>query len=113
MYVTKGIHSFAEKGKTMSIKINGEQGVGPVGKLREVRKADSSQVAGGGKTEDKVAFSSVLQEVNRVRQTQPTADADRAEKIQALKEQIADGSYRPDLTKVAASLLKFIAEGKK
>jgi negative regulator of flagellin synthesis FlgM len=113
MYVTKGIHSFAEKGKIMSMKINGDQGVGPVGGIREVRKPESSRAAEAGKTEDKVAFSSILQEVNRSRQAQPTADAERAEKIQALKEQIADGSYRPDLTKVAASLLKFIAEGKK
>lgn len=97
----------------MSIKINGNQGVGPVGGINKPRKTETSQAADGNRTEDKVAFSSVLQEVNRVRQAPQAADAERAEKVQALKEQIADGSYRPDLNKVAASLLKFIAEGKK
>ncbi len=96
----------------MGFKISGDQGVGPVGGIKSPRKAETSR-AEGKKMEDKVAFSSVLQEANRVRQAQPAADSERAEKIQALKEQIADGSYRPDLTKVAASLLKFIAEGKK
>jgi negative regulator of flagellin synthesis FlgM len=102
-----------EKGRAMSIKISGDQGVGSVGGIKNPRKTEDSRAAGGSKPEDKVAFSAVLQEVNRVRQTQPAAETERAEKIQALKAQIADGSYRPDLTKVAASLLKFIAEGKK
>lgn len=97
----------------MSIKITGDQGVGPLGGIKGPRKTDTARTAEAGQTEDKVAFSSVLQEVNRVRQTQPSDETARAEKIQALKAQIADGSYRPDLTKVAASLLKFIAEGKK
>lgn len=97
----------------MSIKITGDQGVGPLGGVKSPRKAEISRAADGGKTEDKVAFSSVLQEVHRVRQAQPSAETERAEKIQALKAQIADGSYRPDPSKVAASLLKFIAEGKK
>jgi len=97
----------------MSIKINGDQNIGPVGGVKSPRKAETTKAPDGKPAEDKVAFSSVLQEVNRVRQAQPAADAERAEKIQALKAQIADGSYRPDLTKVAASLLKFIAEGKK
>jgi negative regulator of flagellin synthesis FlgM len=101
------------KGKNMSFKINGNQGIGPAGGINKPRKAETSRAADGNRTEDKVAFSSVLQEVNRVRQTPQTADTERAGKVQALKEQIADGSYRPDLTKVAASLLKFIAEGKK
>lgn len=96
----------------MSIKINGDQGVGPVGGMREVRKPESSQAANGSKSADKVAFSTVMQEVNRSRQAAPAGDVERSEKIQALKEQIKDGSYRPDLTKVAASLLKFIGEGK-
>jgi negative regulator of flagellin synthesis FlgM len=97
----------------MSFKINGDQGAGPVSGIKSSRKTETTRAPDGKPAEDKVAFSSVLQEVNRVRQAQPAADTERAEKIQALKEQIADGSYRPDLTKVAASLLKFIAEGKK
>ena len=33
-------------------------------------------------------------------------------KVQELKAQIADGSYKPDLQKVASSLLQFIVEEK-
>jgi negative regulator of flagellin synthesis FlgM len=100
------------KGKIMIFKIN-DQGIGPVGGVKSPRKTETSRAADSTDTVDKVAFSSVLQEVNRVRQTQPAGDSERTEKIQALKAQIADGSYRPDLTKVASSLLKFIVEGKK
>jgi len=47
--------------------------------------------------------------VQDVSETQETA---RASKIEELKLQVADGSYQPDLKKVASSLLTFLAEGR-
>lgn len=35
----------------------------------------------------------------------------RMEKVDALKQQIQDGNYQPDLKKVAASLVRFLAQG--
>ncbi len=96
----------------MSFKINGDQGVGPIGGLKGTRKADSAKKAKSGGPKDTVEFSAALQEANRPQQAASSGDVARQEKLQSLKEQIADGSYRPDLTKVAASLVKFIAEGK-
>ncbi len=77
-------------------------------------KAGSAQKAGKGSSEvsrgDKVDFSSVLQNVSKARGAANTADAQRAEKVASLKAQISSGTYRPDLEKVAESLLTFIRE---
>lgn len=98
----------------MGFKINGDQGMGPIGGLKGTRKADTSKKAkSGASKKDTVEFSSVLQEANRSQETQSSGEVARQEKLQALKEQIAAGSYRPDSTKVAASLLKFIVGGDK
>ena len=59
-----------------------------------------------------VQFSSVIAETMRAKEVSATTESARAEKLQSLKEQIADGSYSPDSTKVATSLLKFLAENK-
>jgi negative regulator of flagellin synthesis FlgM len=93
-------------------KIYGNSGIGPIDKNRNTgrvktsgKSAESAESAGS----DQVRFSDVLQQVNRAKEAGAGADVQRAEKLQALKEQIAEGTYRPDSTKVAASLLKFIA----
>jgi negative regulator of flagellin synthesis FlgM len=39
--------------------------------------------------------------------------AGRNERVQELKAQIADGSYQPDLNKVATSLMQFLLEERK
>ncbi|APG23783.1 flagellar biosynthesis anti-sigma factor FlgM [Syntrophotalea acetylenica] len=97
----------------MSIKINGNgfNGVGPVDRLKKNDKPRKNENAGTTGL-DRVQFSSVISEAIRVRETAATSEAARAEKLQSLKEQIAEGSYRPDATKVAASLLKFLADNK-
>ena len=70
----------------------------------EVQKTDKA-------TDKKEAnFSSALQSANAVHETKDTQDAKRASHVQALKQQVADGSYQPDLQKVASSLLKFLVE---
>ena len=94
----------------MSIKkIFGNQMVPPPA------KAGGAQKVGKGKPEsakqsDKVDFSAVLQNVSKAKEAASSADAQRAEKVATLKQQIATGNYRPDLEKVAESLLKFIRE---
>jgi len=40
------------------------------------------------------------------------ASAERTEKVQALKDQVTSGNYRPNLLKVAASLLRFLVRGR-
>jgi negative regulator of flagellin synthesis FlgM len=91
-------------------KIYGNSGIGPIDKNRTTGRVKTSEKIGESTTgSDRVQFSDVLQQVNRTREAGAGPDVQRAEKLQALKEQIAEGTYRPDATKVAASLLKFIA----
>jgi negative regulator of flagellin synthesis FlgM len=93
-------------------KIYGNSGIGPIDKNRTTDRVKASDKTSEPAAGDRVQFSDVLQQVNRTRQAEAGADVQRAEKLQTLKEQIADGSYRPDSTKVAASLLKFLAGSK-
>lgn len=97
----------------MSFKINGNQGSGPLGVTGNARQTDKARTTDGIRNDDKVSFSSMFGETQRVRPGDVPADATRMAKIDALKAQVAEGSYRPDLNRVAASLLQFIAEGKK
>jgi negative regulator of flagellin synthesis FlgM len=96
----------------MTIKIYGDKGIGPAAGVKTSQKIQAPKETGKTQAKDRVDFSSVLQEVSRAKEISPSADAQRAEKVAALKAQVADGSYRPDLQKVAASLLKFLTEGK-
>ncbi|WP_305046872.1 flagellar biosynthesis anti-sigma factor FlgM [Geoalkalibacter sp.] len=94
----------------MSIKkIFGNQMVPPLVPARGTQKTASGKPEAARAT-DKVDFSSVLQQVNKAKESPAMADAQRAEKVAALKAQIAAGTYRPDLHQVAASLLKYITE---
>lgn len=96
----------------MSIKISGNQGFGSMRPMDGAQGAKDDRKTNAGKSSDKVAFSTVMQNVNQARQMSSPADVERTEKVQALKQQVAEGNYRPDMNKVASSLLRFIAEGK-
>lgn len=96
----------------MTIKIHGNQGIGPLAGAKRSRSTDSTGKSGQAKGTDQVSFSDTLQQITRAKSAGQTAETGRAEKIQALKQQIADGTYQPDNTKVAASLLNFISESK-
>ncbi len=91
-------------------KIFGNRGIEPLDKTKARGQEKKVDQAGTGPGSDKVRFSDTLQQVRQTQGAAPGADVQRSEKLAALKEQIADGSYRPDTRKVAASLLKFIAE---
>ncbi|TKB25822.1 flagellar biosynthesis anti-sigma factor FlgM [Desulfopila sp. IMCC35006] len=95
----------------MSVEFFGVGGPGQIGNLKKTQKAQADKkVEGAG--EDKVQFSSVLQDVNKAKATNQSSDAERTERVQQLKAQIKSGSYEPDLNKVSASLLQFLVEGK-
>ena len=95
----------------MSIEFFGVGGPGQIGSIKktQVSKADKKDEVGQA---DKVQFSSVLQDLHKAQATQGSTAAERAERVQQLKAQIADGTYEPDLKKVASSLLQFLVEGK-
>ena len=92
----------------MTDKINFAKGFGPVGGVNGHRKTATEKLGVSKTPADRVNFSSVLQEVSRSKEAQSASSPERAEKLAALKEQIDNGTYRPDLEKVAASLLGFL-----
>ena len=95
----------------MSVEFFGVGGPGQIGNLKKSQKTQPDKTV-EGPGQDKVQFSSVLQDVNKAKTTTETGDAERTERVQQLKAQIQSGSYEPDLKKVSASLLQFLVEGK-
>ncbi|MBW1637138.1 MAG: flagellar biosynthesis anti-sigma factor FlgM [Deltaproteobacteria bacterium] len=95
----------------MSIDFYGIGGPGQIGNLKKTSNAQTDpvdKVAG----RDKVQFSSVLQDVHKAQSEGEPGNIERTERIQQIKQQVAEGSYEPDLNKVSASLLQFLVEGK-
>ncbi len=95
----------------MSVEFFGVGGPGQIGNLKKTQKVQTDKNA-EGMGQDKVEFSSVLQDVNKAKAATATGDTERSERVQQLKAQIQEGSYEPDLKKVSASLLQFLVEGK-
>ncbi|APG27343.1 flagellar biosynthesis anti-sigma factor FlgM [Syntrophotalea acetylenivorans] len=93
-------------------KVFGNSGIGPLDRTKNRVQAKKTDQAGAPSGSDQVRFSDTLQQANKAQSAGPSADVQRSEKLQALKEQISAGTYRPDTRKVAASLLQFIAESK-
>ncbi len=95
----------------MSVKFLGVGGPAQISNLQKTNKAQSpkSDKSAGA---DSVQFSSVLQDVNRAQSAKASSQSDRAERVQELKAQIAEGSYQPDLNKVASSLIEFLIREK-
>ncbi len=96
----------------MSIDFFGVGGPGQIGDLKKAQKNQQGKKADAKQGADQVRFSDVLQDVHKTKQSESTMGAERAAKVQALKAQVAEGSYQPDLKKVASSLLQFIVEEK-
>ena len=93
----------------MSIEFIGASNLGQIGSLKKGGNAQTEKKTGSTQGADQVEFSSVLQDVHKA---QAGNNSDRTEKIEALKSQIAEGSYAPDLNKVSANLLQFLMEEK-
>ncbi len=96
----------------MSVDFFGVGGPGQIGDVKKSQKNQGGKKAEGKQSPDQVQFSSVLQDVNKAKETDTTLSSERAAKVAALKAQVADGSYKPNLKKVASSLLQFIVEEK-
>lgn len=95
----------------MSVKFFGVGGPNQIGSLKKTQQAATDKKAEGAAA-DKVEFSSVLQDVHKAQAAKQAAGSARADRIAELKAQIADGSYKPDLDKVASSLVEFLIQGK-
>ena len=91
----------------MAMELKGLGGAGHIGSLVPTGKTPEKKIEENA-LNDKVVFSDILQEMNRVQEGQMAADNGRAEKVAALKMQVADGSYQPDLNNVAKSLVQFL-----
>jgi len=122
----------------MTMRIDGDKGLIQQNTVKKTQQQQGAKDAEKSTANDKVSFSSVLQKAGQVQETAAplapqsleglsapllnapayvqdvgeTQEAARTAKVEELKAQIADGSYQPDLKKVASSLLKFIAEGR-
>lgn len=89
-------------------KIIGGKGFGPLGNINRLGKAGAAKISGESGKTDRVDFSSALQQASKAQEVSSPQETARAEKLQALKNQIQNGTYQPDLEKVASSLLPFI-----
>lgn len=88
--------------------ITGNKGFGPLGNINRTGNAGATNKSAEAKKSDRVDFSSALQNATKAQDVSGTRETARNEKIQALKAQIENGTYKPDLDKVAASLLPFM-----
>jgi negative regulator of flagellin synthesis FlgM len=96
----------------MSVEFFGVGGPSQIGNVKKTQKTQADAKTEGKTGADQVQFSSVLQDVHKAQAAKNGSNSERADRVQELKAQIADGSYRPDLDKVATSLLQFLHEGK-
>ncbi|PID45628.1 MAG: flagellar biosynthesis anti-sigma factor FlgM [Proteobacteria bacterium] len=95
----------------MGIDFFGVGGPPHIGSIKETVNTGSSKTGEASKS-DRVEFSSVLNEVKNSRSSMSAEEAERAARVAALKQQVADGSYKPDIQKVATSLLQFLVESR-
>ncbi|MGM0787841.1 MAG: flagellar biosynthesis anti-sigma factor FlgM [Thermodesulfobacteriota bacterium] len=91
------------------MKINPSHVIKQVENVQKKQPAEKAGKTAGAREGDKVVFSEQLREVQDS-QNDLSVDAQRQERIQAVKEQIANGSYSPDPVKVAESLVKYVME---
>lgn len=94
----------------MSVEFFGIGGLGQIGSIKKGEKAQTEKKTGSMQETDQVQFSSVLQDVHKAQAG--GSNTARTERVAELKAQIANGSYEPDLNKVASSLLQFLMETK-
>jgi negative regulator of flagellin synthesis FlgM len=91
-------------------RIVGNKGYGPLGPLGRTDKAANVKKNDGGRQADRVDFSSALKHAEKAGAATSAQETARMDKIAALKSQIQEGTYKPDLNKVAASLLPFLIQ---
>ncbi len=93
----------------MTVEFFGIKGFGPINGVRRSEQATGGRQAGKAEENREAAFSAALQGAGRMRGA-ALEESERTARVEALKQQVADGSYEPDLHQVASSLLKFLVE---
>lgn len=96
----------------MSVDFFGVGGPGQIGDIKKNQQSKPGKKAQAKQESDQVQFSSVLQDVHKAKEAENAMSTERAARVQELKAQVAEGSYKPDLKKVASSLLQFLVEEK-
>lgn len=90
------------------MKINDTQrinAVNPYQRTAEAKAATGEKKAG---RKDEATFSPEAMEMLKANATQASANTERAQKIQSLKEQVAAGTYKVDAGALADKLLPFL-----
>ena len=120
----------------MDIKFRGDKGLLQPSQVKRSQNSTEEAANKQGHGNDKVSFSSILKQASKsgtvaapatttgleglrspmvetistIDHVENGDDIQRAAKVAELKQQIADGSYQPDLKKVAGSMLQFLAQ---
>ncbi|PIE59688.1 MAG: hypothetical protein CSA32_02555 [Desulfobulbus propionicus] len=94
----------------MAVEFFGFPTVNQAGNIAKTGKAGNTEktTKTGGPQES--SFSNALQGASQSQVNDVTSN-ERAIRVAELKAQVTEGSYEPDLDKVASSLLKFLVEG--
>lgn len=85
--------------------------MGQIGGLNKIGQSGDAKKTAKTEGSEGSSFASALQGATATQGAGKVEDAERAARVQELKAQVASGQYQPDLTKVASSLLRFLAEG--
>ncbi len=94
----------------MTVEFFGVSGMGQIGGVNKTTRAGNAQKSGKTEGKESASFSSALQGANKAQAMGGIEDPQRTDRVQEIKAQVANGSYEPDLTQVASSLLKFLVE---
>ncbi len=94
----------------MTVEFFGVRGFGPIGTNGKISRPGEAQKSNKTEGAEGASFSSALHGAKGTQTTAATEDTNRAARVQELKQQVSNGSYEPDLNKVASSLLKFLVE---
>lgn len=90
------------------MKINGPDGIGPLKAYISQMKKDRTvqkEEKDGQFLEDSVEISKKAMEIQSYRSALGKLPVIREELVEALKQNIRDGSYRPDSEKIAAGII--------
>lgn len=84
--------------------------MGQIGGVNKTSRPGDAQKTSKSEGKQGASFSSTLQGATAAKAASSIDNPERAAKVASLKEQVANGTYEPDLNKVATSLLKFLVE---
>ena len=82
-----------------------------VGGVNKTNRSGETQKSGKADNTQGASFSSALKGASQATAVGDVTKSERAARVEELKAQVANGTYEPDLNKVASSLLKFLVEG--